>query len=251
LFQDFSGVLIDLSTQLARSVGSIEITDEPSGCSPAQLCLKDEALARQLPAKTKSNRRVRPQAGHVRRGLVACRDLCSRSSHDSLETLVQIASKSGLKSAIQIATTHGKLPAKAIFWGPDMKRIVVGVLAALIAWTALLVLTGIVLSALWPAYAAVRETMTFTLLMMIARLAIGAVTLTLAGYIAGRIAREGRAKAALILGVVLLVIFIPVHVNLWERFPVWYHLTFLLTIVPLSVIGGRLAGAVTAPPAAA
>ena len=29
-------------------------------------------------------------------------------------------------------------------------------------------------------------------------------------------------------GVILLVAFIPVHIGLWDKFPVWYHLTFLL-----------------------
>jgi hypothetical protein len=33
--------------------------------------------------------------------------------------------------------------------------------------------------------------------------------------------------------------FIPEHVMLWEKFPVWYHLAFLLSLVPLTYVGGR------------
>jgi len=39
-------------------------------------------------------------------------------------------------------------------------------------------------------------------------------------------------------GVLLLVAFIPQHVMLWDKFPVWYHLTFLLSLVPLTYLGG-------------
>ena len=39
---------------------------------------------------------------------------------------------------------------------------------------------------------------------------------------------------------ILLVLFIPEHVRLWNVFPVWYHLTFLLTLAPLLVLGAWL-----------
>jgi hypothetical protein len=41
--------------------------------------------------------------------------------------------------------------------------------------------------------------------------------------------------------VLLLVVFIPDHVRLWSIFPVWYHMTFLVTLVPLVVLGSWLA----------
>jgi hypothetical protein len=43
-----------------------------------------------------------------------------------------------------------------------------------------------------------------------------------------------------ITGAIILALFLPVHVQLWSRFPVWYHLTFLLSIVPLVVIGASI-----------
>ena len=39
-------------------------------------------------------------------------------------------------------------------------------------------------------------------------------------------------------GILLLVAFIPQHIMLWEKFPIWYHLTFLLSLVPLTYLGG-------------
>ena len=46
--------------------------------------------------------------------------------------------------------------------------------------------------------------------------------------------------APLIVGSVVLAMFVPVHISLWSRFPVWYHLTFLLTIIPAVLVGGLL-----------
>jgi hypothetical protein len=44
----------------------------------------------------------------------------------------------------------------------------------------------------------------------------------------------------LIVGSVVLAMFVPVHVAIWSEFPVWYHLTFLLTIIPAMLVGALL-----------
>jgi hypothetical protein len=50
----------------------------------------------------------------------------------------------------------------------------------------------------------------------------------------------GRSSwTAVATGALLLLFFIPEHISLWDKFPVWYHLTFLTTLVPLAVAGGR------------
>jgi len=75
--------------------------------------------------------------------------------------------------------------------------------------------------------------------MMWARLTIAAVTSLLAGAIAEALA-PASIYAPWILGAVLLAAFVPEHVSLWKAFPIWYHLTFLLTLVPLVALGARL-----------
>jgi hypothetical protein len=35
-------------------------------------------------------------------------------------------------------------------------------------------------------------------------------------------------------------LFVPVHVGLWATFPVWYHLLFLGSLVPLVLAGARV-----------
>ena len=36
-----------------------------------------------------------------------------------------------------------------------------------------------------------------------------------------------------IVGLIILAMFLPVHVNLWNKFPAWYHLAFLVPLAPL------------------
>jgi len=35
-----------------------------------------------------------------------------------------------------------------------------------------------------------------------------------------------------VVGAILLVAFVPEHILIWVRFPVWYHLVFLITLGP-------------------
>ena len=119
-----------------------------------------------------------------------------------------------------------------------MAKPLLGVVAGLVVWLILASVAGLILRAAWPAYAQVATAMTFTLSMKIARLAIGALATVAAGVVARAVARS--TAAGVVVGAVLLVIFVPEHVQLWDKFPVWYHLTFLLSLVPLSYFGGRM-----------
>ena len=85
-------------------------------------------------------------------------------------------------------------------------------------------------------YAAAEPQMTFTYGMMLARLALGALASLAAGVVTRAVA-PSNTRVSWVLGAFLLAAFIPVHVRLWAKFPVWYHLVFLGTLVPLVVLG--------------
>lgn len=121
-----------------------------------------------------------------------------------------------------------------------MGKSIFAVVVSLIAWVAIVTVAGLVLRVSWPAYASVAAAMTFTLPMLFARLAIGAVATLTAGWIAAGI-RPRSIRVTLIPGLILLVLFIPQHVMIWPRFPIWYHLSFLLSLVPLTWVGGAQA----------
>src|SRR5579862_713498 len=127
-----------------------------------------------------------------------------------------------------------------------MKRTFLAVVAGCITWFIGVSLFDRGLRLAMPGYAAAEPAMQFTLAMMAGRLVIAALSSLLAGAVAGAIAPVERG--AWILGALLLIFFIPVHVNLWQRFPLWYHLTFLLTLAPLVAAGGWLLHASRTPP---
>ncbi len=120
-----------------------------------------------------------------------------------------------------------------------MARGTLGIVAGLAVWVIVVTVAGSIMRAAWPAYASVADAMTFTLPMMMARLTIGAVATVVMGSVTTAISRRSMV-ATLLSGVVLLLPFIPVHISLWEKFPVWYHLTFLVSLVPLSYLGGAI-----------
>jgi MFS family permease len=76
---------------------------------------------------------------------------------------------------------------------------------------------------------------------VLALLLVASVLASLAaGYSASRLARAPGHKVALSLGVVLLAIGIFVQAQYWSLMPIWYHLAFLLLLVPVCLVGSRL-----------
>jgi hypothetical protein len=120
-----------------------------------------------------------------------------------------------------------------------MARKSFAVVAGLAMWITLVTVAGAVMRLSWPAYASVADRMTFTLPMLIARLSIGALATLAAGIVTAMVVPRS-LLARLMPGVLLLIGFIPVHIMLWDKFPAWYHLTFLLSLVPLTYLGGTI-----------
>jgi hypothetical protein len=118
-------------------------------------------------------------------------------------------------------------------------RQIAGVVVGLVAWMVIATVGNVALRLSWPAYAAAEAPMQFDLAMMIARLIVGAVSSLGAGLAVARITR-GNATATVILGLVLTAIFVPVHYGLWDKFPVWYHVVFLASLLPLTMSGAIL-----------
>ena len=61
-----------------------------------------------------------------------------------------------------------------------------------------------------------------------------------AGLAAAAISKN--SMVVLIIGVLLLATGIYVQSTVWNQMPVWYHLVFLVLIVPTVVVGGKLIG---------
>ena len=113
------------------------------------------------------------------------------------------------------------------------------VIAALVTWFFVATVVNLALRALWPHYHEAEIAFNFTFAMKLSRLLLGAISTLGAGFVAAWI-DKGRMRAATLTGVVLLGLFIPGHYRIWDKFPVWYHLTFLLSLLPLTLLGAAL-----------
>lgn len=133
-----------------------------------------------------------------------------------------------------------------------MLRIILGVIAGFIIWSIVWVGMDALLSAISPGWFgrtfaefqnAVNRNETFTPPVLISVYLIFQSVLCslIAGFAAAAIAKENR-KSTLALGVLLLATGIFVEAYHWNYFPLWYHVLFLLLLIPATVLGGRLRG---------
>jgi hypothetical protein len=120
-----------------------------------------------------------------------------------------------------------------------MKRSILACLAGLLTWAVVVTVINRVLRLSLSNYTAAEHTLHFTLGMKWARLLMAIVTSLVAGAVTRRISPSSR-WAPLIVGSVVLAMFVPAHIALWSKFPAWYHLTFLLTIIPAVLVGALL-----------
>ena len=120
-----------------------------------------------------------------------------------------------------------------------MWRPILGVVAGAAAWVLIVSLLDRGLRMALPGYETAEPALAFTLPMMLARLAMAAVTSLAAGAAVRAVAPASRWAPG-VLGVGLLALFLPEHLSIWSRLPVWYHLVFLVTLAPLVVLGAAL-----------
>ena len=120
-----------------------------------------------------------------------------------------------------------------------MGRRLIAIVVGLASWVAVASIGLRMLRAAWPAYAAAEPVFHFDFDMMAARLAAAGLASIVAAVLTAALARGSRG-AALAGGLVLLAAFVPLHISLWDRFPIWYHLTFLVSLPALALVGGLM-----------
>jgi hypothetical protein len=119
-----------------------------------------------------------------------------------------------------------------------MLRKIGGVVGGVVAWFIIANIANRILQAAWPGYSEAEVAKAFTLGMSIARLFLGAICSLCAGVIAAWITNRS-VLAIKSLASVLLVMFLPV-ITLWERFPPWYHVVFLVSLPVFTLLGWLL-----------
>jgi hypothetical protein len=120
-----------------------------------------------------------------------------------------------------------------------MKRSALALIAGIVVWVVVVSILNRGLRVGFAGYATAEPTMSFTLGMKLARLLIGALASLAAGAVT-TMTTGARTHVPWLLGAILLIGFIPIHIQLWAKFPVWYHLLFLGTLVPIVALGAAL-----------
>jgi hypothetical protein len=120
-----------------------------------------------------------------------------------------------------------------------MWRTLASIVAGLVAWAVVVTILNLGLRAAIPGYHAAEATLQFTMAMKAGRLIEAALSSVAAGALVSFIA-PSKKWAPWVAGLIVLAMFLPVHVQLWNKFPVWYHLTFLVPLAPLFALGGVL-----------
>lgn len=126
-----------------------------------------------------------------------------------------------------------------------MIRSVCAVTLAVMAWFTAATAGNLLLRAALAGYSQVELAMAFTLPMQLGRLAVGLVSSLCAGAVCAWIARPG-SSAPKVAAIVMVVLFLPVHYMLRDKFPLWYHIFFLVTLAPALLAGAALARRLTA-----
>lgn len=77
---------------------------------------------------------------------------------------------------------------------------------------------------------------------LVATIGLSVVCSLVAGVSTARLTRPNSRRAAWIVGGLLLATGIMVQAGSWDLLPVWYHLTFLVLLIPVTLAGEKLAG---------
>ncbi len=131
-----------------------------------------------------------------------------------------------------------------------MLRIILGVIVGFIVWSVLWVGSDAIISAISPNWygkslvdfqAAIDNKTPYTvdstiLIMSLIRSVIFSI---ISGFITALIAKEN-SKSTLGLGILLLLFGIFIQSIYWNYVPLWYHIPFLLLLIPMAILGGKL-----------
>ncbi len=122
-----------------------------------------------------------------------------------------------------------------------MLRIISGVVVGFIVWTIIRLRGNDLAITIEPGMAPNADFSNVPTSFVIILLVLSLISSLAAGFVAVLISRE-HFKTTLILGGLLLLVGIFFQAMAWSILPLWYHLLFLISLIPMTILGGRLRG---------
>jgi hypothetical protein len=130
-----------------------------------------------------------------------------------------------------------------------MVRIILGIIVGYIVWTVLWLGSDAIFSAIssdWSTKSlefrtAVEKNIPYTpdSMILIVLLVKSVIVTIISGFAAALVAREN-IKSTIGLGFLLLISGIFVQLMHWNYMPLWYHIPFLLMLIPMTILGGKV-----------
>ena len=131
-----------------------------------------------------------------------------------------------------------------------MGKIILGIVVGFIVWSVLWVGSDALLMALSPDWYGKHQTefenainnqtpFAVSSTILIIGLIRSVIFSIISGFLAALIAKEN-IKSTLGLGILLLLFGIFVQSIFWNYVPLWYHIPFLLLLIPMTILGGKL-----------
>ena len=118
-----------------------------------------------------------------------------------------------------------------------MGRSIAAVLAGMVVFSVLWIGSNAALAAAYPDIIMAGQPL-FHVPMLLTLIAVCVVCSVVAGYVTGMTAARNAVRHAWALGVAQLALGIFFEVSSWNLLPVWYHLVFLVLLIPGNVFGG-------------
>ena len=130
-----------------------------------------------------------------------------------------------------------------------MVRIILGIIVGYILWTVLWLGSDAIFSAIssdWSTKSlefrtAVEKNIPYTpdSMILIVLLVKSVIVTIISGFAAALVAREN-TKSTIGLGLLLFISGIFVQLMHWNYMPLWYHIPFLLMLIPMTILGGKI-----------
>lgn len=131
-----------------------------------------------------------------------------------------------------------------------MLRIILGIIVGFTLWSILWVGSDALFSVISPDWygrtsadfrTAVADNAPYTLdsTVLVMLLIKSVIVSIITGYVTALIAGEN-IKSTIGLGILLLLFGIFIQALHWNYMPLWYHIPFLVLLVPMTILGGKL-----------
>ena len=118
-----------------------------------------------------------------------------------------------------------------------MGRLILAILAAPLLWGVVMLPFNLLLISMYPETAQAPPYPTSYLLIA---LILSCGYSLFAGFSAAWIARSSEPRVGIGAGIALLIVGLGVQVGQWNEIPLWYHLIFLVLLIPMCIAGTRL-----------